>query len=205
MSNKVKVIQSRLSRRGVNLSLEEIREALRELAVPGIASNYGDVEVTDEMVSEIVQSLTGGAITANESAIELASEEKPELVTTPEEKEKIIASVAKEIDISLPVAAIKQIATSIDWAIASRSDLMKQLKVAIQSWAEHKVAQMSEELNKETDELLGTISQTISDSVESDNEHFSRKVKTLQSEIAQRIEAFRSSQAAILGIFKVPN
>ena len=199
--NKVKVIQSQLKRRGTSMSLADIRDAL--------ALSYGeDVEIDDEIVAATVEKLIGGAMTAVEtSESALVLEEKPELITTNAEKEKIVTSVAQQIDVSLPIEAIKQIASSIDWAIDSRSALMKELRSAIQAWADHKLAEaqkISDEIREETNQLFVDVSQTINNAIASDNELFEIKATEMKQKVDQAVETFRTSHKEILDIFKIP-
>ncbi|MBW4478638.1 MAG: hypothetical protein KME54_17700 [Tolypothrix brevis GSE-NOS-MK-07-07A] len=196
--NKVKVIQSQLKRRGTSMSLADIRDAL--------ALSYGeDVEIDDEIVAATVEKLIGSAVVESSSAMTV--EEKPELITTNIEKEKIVISVAQQINVSLPIEAIKQIASSIDWAIDSRSALMKELRSAIQAWADHKLAEaqkISDEIREETNQLFVDVSQTINNAIASDNELFEIKAMEMKSVVDQAVETFRTSHKEILDIFKIP-
>lgn len=189
--SKIKVVQSRLKRRGVEVSSEEIRNA--------IASTYGDCEdsqITEEMVVQVVEKFLSTLTVKAPSTIALS------------EQEKLITSVASDIDVSLPIEAIGQIATSIDWAIQSRSALMQELRSAIRAWSKQKLEEahkISEDIRNETNQLFAEASSTINEAIAADNEQFTQQAQALKNQMSTAVEKFRSSQKAILDIFKIAN
>lgn len=184
--NKIKVIQSRLSRKNVQASLGEIREY--------IAENYGDTEINEEMMKSCIEHFTKAPLAASTSDI------------TVTQKQELIGAVAKEIDVAIPVEAITKIANSIDWAIESRAQLMQELRVAVRAWANHKLeqaSQLGEQLRQETEQFFGEIKDTISTAVEEDNRNFETQAESLSNEVNKALSSFRNSKAAILERFKI--
>lgn len=187
MSNQIKVIQSRLKRLGRNASLEQIR------------THCADVEITPEMVPILVEELINdscGIVPVSESGL------------CSEEQQKIVAQTAYNIDVSLPSEALSQIASSIDWAIESRSKLMQELRSAIRLWAKHKLEEAQKaavDIRNETNQLYAEISSTINGAIEEDNQQFSAQAEQLKQQINQAVESFRSTQSQIINIFKVPS
>lgn len=205
--DQTKKIQSQLKRHEITLSLQQVRDAIAQ----HLGEYDSEMNLTDEMCLEVIEHVR------RSSPAPLAKsnpQDKSALSATNvsnlsvKEKDKIINSVAREIDVSLPVEALRDIAQSVDWAIGSRLELMQELRSQIKLWAEHQlleVQKVSEDIREQTEQLFAEVSSTIHDAIESDNAEFTNRAQAMKSQVADSIEKFRDSRDSILAIFAVPS
>jgi gas vesicle protein len=203
--NQVKKIQSHLSRDNIKLSLGEVRKA--------IAQFHGffdeDMELTDEICDRVIEGIKANqpaplARTSEEVAAPLANRDSSGLSEA--DKNKVINSVAQEIDVSLPIEALRDIAKSVDWALSSRLELMQELRTQIQAWANHKrqeVEKISKDIRNETNQLFADVSSNIQDAIEQDNQSFLTQAEAMKAQINNSVEKFRNSSKEILNVFSI--
>lgn len=183
--DKIKTIQTRLSRRGVSISREAIRGAIAPLYPEGM-------EIDIDAATEHILSKP-------------APKGKESVAITTQEKEEMVVNAAQAIEIDLPIEAIKQIASSIDFAINSRSELLQQLRTAITKWGEEKVReanQLSQKITEETEEIFSEVSGKVNQALQENNRQIEARSQEFVASVNQSVEAFRRDQAKILEIFK---
>lgn len=205
-----KKIQSQLSRDnifkpdGKKFTLEDVRNA--------IAQYCGEYDYEMELTSEMCDAVLK-YIKESQSALLANSGKSVPLVNTipsslsVKEQDKIIKAVAKQIDVSLPVEALRDIANSVDWALSSRLELMQQLREQIRLWANHKlqeVLHVSEDIRNQTSQLFVEVSNQIQDTIDQDNAKLLTQAENMKAQVETSVEKFRNSSSAILSIFSIP-
>ena len=188
MKDVIKTIQSRLARKGLELSRGGIRDKLVE--------KYGDTPLEEIDIDEAFNAIASSPIPAKSG--EMAAIEKEELV----------AATATELNIELPIEAITQIANSIDWAIDSRVEMLQQLRSAINSWADYKLHELeksSAEIEQETMQLFQGVNNKVLNVISADNERLRDNSLKLSNEVNQSVESFRKSAAAVFKVFEIPS
>lgn len=186
--DKIKTIQARLKRQDLNLSREEIRSA--------IAGLFPDDEIDVDIATQHILSRP-----AHRSQSALEKVEKAEI-----SQEQQVREIAQQINIDLPVEAIKSIAASIEWATSSRKELHGQLVSAIRDWANHKIANLREtdkRLNQQTEELFDEVSRELGNAIAQSNRQFEEKAEKLTNSVNNSVERFRKQQSEVLEFFKV--
>ena len=182
---EAKIIQSRLSRKGVTISLAQIREH--------VASNYAGAEadLTEEQISEIVQKLS------ESTAISVAS--KGEL--SEKEKQSFIQQTASSLDINLSLEEIKGISQKMDWAMSDRTSLKKRVQDAIIAWVDYQIDQDK----RQTDDMMREVEGHLNTRLLESNEHFNNSARQFSGRVGDAIEKFRATETEILGLFKIPS
>ena len=184
MMKEAKIIQSRLSRKGVTISLAQIREY--------VASNHAGTEadLTEERISEIVQELS------ESTAILLAS--KSEL--SERQKQSFIEQTASSLDINLSLEEIKGISQKMDWALNDRASLKKRVQDGIIAWVDYQIKQDKQQ----TDNMMREVEEHLVTRLQETNEHFNNSARQFSGRVGDAIEKFRATEEKILGLFKIP-
>ncbi|MFN6560065.1 MAG: hypothetical protein RMY28_009675 [Nostoc sp. ChiSLP01] len=180
--NQVKVIQSRLKTRGKKFTLEQLRN--------NILIDYHDDELTEEQMSAIVEKMSGSSELVQTDASEL----------THNQKESLIQEVASELKVDLSVEQVKRLSQEMDWALRDRATLRKKICAAIIAWTNHKFEQDA----LSTDEMMDEVEQHFVRRLKQNNQHFNKRVNEFSGEVNQAIEKFRTAEAEILDLFKIP-
>ncbi|ACC81175.1 hypothetical protein [Nostoc punctiforme] len=183
--NKIKVIQTRLKNRGKRFTLDQIRKHI-------IVSNYADVEPTENLISKIVDELSGS------SEIVPAST-NDELSHT--QKQTLIQQVASTLEVSLSVEEVQSISQKMDWVLSDRASLKDRIKSAIVAWVDYQVDQDLQQ----TDEMMQEVEQYLVTRLQEANQHFNSKATAFSGRIEEARDKFRTTEAKILNLFKVPS
>ena len=183
MMKEAKIIQSRLSRRGVSVNLSEIREHL--------ASNgYSDSALSEDQISQVVESfLPTGIVPADEPGS--LSQEK---------KQEFIQQVASNLDISLSLDNVKEISQKLDWALSDRASIKSRIQAAIIAWIDFKVDQDK----LDTDRLIQSAENHFSEKMQQAALHFDQKTSDFSNRVGQSVKQFRSQEDRFLNLFKIP-
>ena len=185
-TDQAKVIQSRLSRKKVSLSQPEIKAY--------VESKHPDVEqLTPEQLDEVTVELI-----EKHSVKSLSVPSAPNLTVvadapsslTHEQQEESIQKVAKEIDIALPIEAIKSIAGAVNWVLADR----EQIRVEIRRWVDNKLALDA----RSSEEMFNNLETEFSQKLNENNQNFNARAGKFQQLLAAREDEFRSQVATIL-------
>ena len=180
--NQAKVIQSRLKNRGKKFTLEQLRTY--------IFTHYHDEELTEDQMSAIVEKLSGS------SMVPVGADE-----LSHSQKQALIQQVASALEVALPIEQIKQISQKIDWAIASRVSLKDQIQAAIIAWVDYQIDQD----NRQTDEMMQAVESHLTMRLQESNQHFNHKAFQFSKQVDEAVEKFRTTEAEILSIFKIPS
>ncbi len=184
MTKQVKLIQSRLSRLGVKVSLAEIREH--------IAVSYNGDELTPEQISAIVEELSS-------SSTKLATVKKSQLSQT--EKRALVQQVASSLEIELPVEEIREISQKLNWTISDRASLKEQIGGAIIAWVDYQI----DKDKQQTDEMFEDVETHLSTRLNESNQHFKQRTAELSSQLGVVTEKFCATRTEILDLFQIPN
>ncbi|MBD2489044.1 hypothetical protein [Aulosira sp. FACHB-615] len=181
--NQVKAIQSRLSSRGQKFTLGQIREH--------IAANYDDEELSQEQISEIVDKLSGSSEMVPAGAGELSNFQKKSL----------IKEIAVELNLNLSFEQIKDISQKMNWALSDRTSLKERIQSAMIAYIDYQVDQDL----RQTDEMMQEVTTHLSQRLQESNQHFNNKASEFSQQINGAVEKFRTTEAEILDLFKVPS
>ncbi|WP_414755586.1 hypothetical protein [Anabaena sp. CCY 9910] len=180
---EAKVIQSRLSRKGVTLSLAQIREH--------IAEKYDQAEMAEDVISKIVEDLAGSS--------EMVPIEKSELSHT--QKQTLIQQVASTLDINLSLEQITGISKKMNWALSDRASLKERVRDAIIAWVDYQI----EQDKRQTDEMMREVEGHLVTRLQESNQHFNNRARDFSERVSDAVEKFRTTETEILDLFKVPN
>lgn len=188
-NDQTKIIQARLSRKKPKIKLEyqEIKDY--------VVSKYGDVE---ELAPEQLDEVTEDLFKKHEpTSIKVPQNNLPVVqqtgAITPEQKQEI-ETVARELDIALPLEAIRSIAGTVSWVLTDR----EQIRSEIRKWVNNKLAQDS----RSSEELFDNLETEFSQKLEENNHFFNTRASQFRKLVVAREDEFRSTQAAILGLLQ---
>lgn len=177
-----KAIQQRLSRKGLSLSIAQIKEYL--------LGQYPE-EVPLDDVPKIVDELL--ALYAQK--IVLAEQSLTEV-----EKSELIGEVATTLSVNLSLKQIQEISQGIDWVTTSRKARIEEIESAIIAWIDYRVEQDVQQ----TDKMIGRIESHLSARLQENNKHFAASVQAFSNRVDKAVESFRTTEAEILELFKIP-
>ena len=176
MSDLVKLLQSKLKRKGLDWTRQQVRDYMEA------NQQYSFDEMADKICSQPA-----------------VREEEVTDLAVPEEKAQEIKTVASQMQIELPVEAIQQIASSVNYAIASRTEFLQELRGAIREWAK----QVNVKLQQNTEQVFEEIGEEVNDIMAADNQRIIQKSAQLKSDVEESVKTFREAQEKALASFKL--
>lgn len=200
-----KRIQSRLTRKGISVSLSEIREQVNLLI-----SDLDNVTDTDlnNVINHFMSQQAALTTTNDSDIIEVenspAEEEKPttdlksELATAP--KSELVATAANSLNIELSTTEIENIATNFNASSDDFTTTLEELKSAILAFINHKVATNNLMISNTINEIY----QTATDGFESNNAHLNNGLSQLNTALNQQSADFKSRLKNTLAKFQIP-
>jgi hypothetical protein len=175
VSDLVKLLQSKLKRKGLDWTRQQVRDYME--------ANQGCS--FDEMADKI----------CSQPAVQ---QEKVTDLAVPEEKAEEIKTVASQMQIELPVEAIQQIASSVNYAIASRAEFLQELRGAIREWAK----QVNAKLQQNTEQVFEEIGEEVNNIMAADNQRIIKKSAQLKVDVEETVKTFRAAQAEAFANFR---
>ena len=176
MSDLVKLLQSKLKRKGLDWTRQQVRDYMEA------NQQYSFDEIADKICSQPA-----------------VREEEVTDLAVPKEKAQEIKTIASQMQIELPVEAIQQIASSVNYAIASRAEFLQELRGAIREWAK----QVNVKLQQNTEQVFEEIGEEVNDIMAADNQRIIQKSAQLKSDVEESVKAFREAKEGILASFKL--
>lgn len=200
-----KRIQSRLTRKGISVSLSEIREQVNIL-IPDL-ENITDDDLNN-VISYFMSQKSALATTNNPDIIEIENspveEEKPSsdfksvLATTP--KSELVSQTANSLNIELSTTEIEAIATNFTTSSDDFTTTLEELKNAILAFIAHKVSTNNQIISNTINEIY----QTATDGFESNNAHLNNGLSQLNTALNQQSADFKSRLKNTLAKFQIP-
>jgi hypothetical protein len=172
----IKLVQTQLKRKGLQWTRQQIRDWLE--ANPDVSAD------------DVVETICRQPVTQQEEVTDIA---------LTEEKAAEIKAVASQMQIDLPVEAIQEIASSVNYAIASRAEFLQELRGAIRIWANH----VSQKLQEDTEQVFGEIGDEVKGILATDNRRIENKSRQLKADIEGTVKTFREAKEGILASFKL--
>ena len=198
-----KRIQSRLTRKGLSVSLSEIREQVNVLIAD--INNLTDTDLNN--VINHFMNQQSALTTANESTIieieqtpveEQIEEQKPALATTT--KSELVANAASSLNIELSTTEIENIATNFNASSDDFTTTLEELKSAILAFINHKVSTNNQIIANTINEIY----ETATAGFESNNEHLNDGLNQLNKALNQQSSDFKSRLKNTLAKFQIP-
>lgn len=198
-----KRIQSRLTRKGLSVSLSEIREQVNVLIAD--INNLTDTDLNN--VINHFMNQQSALTTANESTIiveeqtpveEQIEEQKNQLATTT--KNELVSQTASSLNIELSTTEIENIATNFNASSDDFTTTLEELKSAILAFIAHKV-------NANNLMISNTINQiydTATAGFESNNQHLNNGLNQLNQALNRQSSDFKSRLKNTLTKFQIP-
>ena len=200
-----KRIQSRLTRKGLSVSLSEIREQVNVL-IPDL-DNVTDTDLNN-VINHFMSQQTALATADDSTIIEVENspveEEKPssdfksELATTT--KSELVANAANSLNIQLSTVEIENIASNFTTSSDDFTTTLEELKDAILAFINHKVNTNNLMITNTINEIYDTASQGF----DSNNQHLNNGLSQLNTALNQQSADFKSRLKTTLEKFKLP-
>jgi dGTP triphosphohydrolase len=214
-------IQSRLSRKGIKVSMGEIRpiyyqlcpnpEQPTEQELMNVATHFmntslqlvpitEEVEATSPSIGEENANLTAPTPMALETSD--PSEQDTEIggALQLQQKHELVSTTAQSLGIVLDTAEITNIADNINYSSHELHDSIDEIKSAIIAFIEHKAAVNSQKIQQ----LIGDITQVAADKFDENSQQLTEGLQEINHQLQQQTKDFKSQVKATLAAFKVP-
>jgi hypothetical protein len=181
VSDFIKLVQTQLKRKGLEWTRQQIKEWLE-----------ANSEVSADDVVEVIckQPVKQDSAIVSQQANDLS---------VPEKRVEEIKTVASQMQIDLPVEAIQQIASSVNYAIASRSEFLQELRGAIKAWAQ----QVNVKLQQDTEQVFEEIGKEVDEIIAADNQRIIQKSQQFKEDVEESVKSFRSLKQQAITAFRV--
>lgn len=191
-------IQSRLNRRGVKVSLNDIREKYL------IAVLDHDNPTEDEL-SDIVDHFLRIA-TLPTPIIEALSDESgidynESIAITPANKSELVSSTAQSLGIVLNTQEIANIAENINHSSDDLHDSLDEIKSAIIAFIQHKAALNSQKISQVVDD----ITQIAVEELNQNSQELVNGLQSINQQLQQQSADFKSKVKSTLTAFAIPS
>lgn len=198
-----KRIQSRLTRKGLSVSLPEIREQVNKL-IPDL-DNLTDSDLNN-VINHFMNQQSALTTTDDSNIIEVENnpvedaveEQKPALATTT--KNELVSQAANSLNIELSTTEIENIATNFNASSDDFTTTLEELKSAILAFINHKVATNNLIITNTINEIYSVAS----DGFESNNQHLNNGLNQLNKALNQQSSDFKSRLKNTLAKFQIP-
>ena len=200
-----KRIQSRLTRKGLSVSLSEIREQVNVL-IPDL-DNATDTDLNN-VINYFMSQQSALVPADNSTIIEVENspvvEEKPrtdlksELATTT--KSELVSQTANSLNVELSTVEIEAIADNFTTSSDDFTTTLEELKNAILAFIAHKVNTNNLMITNTINEIY----QSATDGFESNNQHLNNGLSQLNKALNQQSNDFKSRLKTTLEKFKLP-
>lgn len=198
-----KRIQSRLTRKGISVSLSEIREQVNVLI-----SDLDNVTNTDlnNVIDHFMSQKSALATTNNPDTIEIETtpvedavdEQKPALTTTT--KNELVANAANSLNIELSTVEIEAIADNFTTSSDDFTTTLEELKSAILAFIAHKVNTNNLMITNTINEIYSVAT----DGFDSNNQHLNNGLSQLNTALNKQSADFKSRLKNTLEKFQIP-
>jgi pantothenate synthetase len=189
MEKQLKLIQSRLTRKQVPVSLPQIRKHITDTR-PGIEEFEFDEAELATIVDELLSTFS-----------QMVPVEPTDSTLSQRDKQELIQQVASTLDVQIPVNEIKLISQKMNWALSDRASLKEKIKSAIIAWIDHHIDQDFQE----TDSLIEDVQNHLASKLNESNRHFTQKAERFSLDVEKAVNNFRTTEATVLGFFKIPS
>jgi uncharacterized protein YukE len=232
MINKIATrIQSRLSRKGIKVTLGDIKNIYSQTALdPQNPTEQEIINVMEHFISnatkltlvnednatevlteveEIFSSVDSAINTASiqdiDSSIlhtnEAALDTEEEIVLATATKSELVASTANSLGVVLNTSEIELIASNFNSSSEDLTDSLEEIKSAIVAFIQYKVSLNSQKIS----ETLEEISQVAADGFSQNSEQLTTGLQGINSQLQEQSRDFKSKVKSTLAAFKVPS
>jgi hypothetical protein len=183
MQDVVKLVQTQLSRKGLKWTRQQVKDYLD--TYEGSLDDVVDIICAQPEVKQ------PSAIT-KQTPVDLSKVEE-------EEKEIEVKNIASEMQIDLPIEAIKQIASSVTYALDSRAEFLEELRGAIKAWAN----KVNQKLQTDVDNTFAEVNSEVQRILAEDNQRIVNMAQSFKEDVEASVESFRQKGKEAITIFRV--
>lgn len=207
MSKIATRIQSRLTRKGIKITLGEIKDALTQTAID--ADNPTDDEI--DATTQYFINQASMPVVVNEEEIFLEESEEEEAIApnlemvdeaiapVQEQRSQIIKSQSQALGIILDDAEIIQIASNLDNSSNEFYNSLDEIKSAIISFVRHKASLNAQKIDNVVDEINSVVAEEFSNN----SQQLSQGLQAINANMQQQDLDFKSKVKAAISAFNI--
>jgi hypothetical protein len=193
-----KRLQSALKHRGVSCTLTEIKESCLTLV-----ESYGNEltgEVQHNCLDLLLRKYQPNALVEPQSVLTSPVEETASIALSEREKHELVATKARELDITISTADISFVAEQVNSTDRTLDEVINQVEIALLTFANHK---KQEGLNK-INEMFGRVYSEVQDNNRETSQALTNGLRQFGRDLKESQEDFKSNVLSALSCFKVP-
>lgn len=199
---QAKVVQSRLTRKEVSITLQEIKTYVAQTR-PGV-EEFEEAElstIVDELLLSSNPQSQSLAVNGELPVDEIVPvDEVTKSAMSVAQKQELITQVATALDVSLSVTQVQEISQKMNWAMSDRTNVKQRIQAAIVAWIDY---QTDQDL-RQTNEMMQAVEGHLATKLQESNQHFSNKAQQLSTRVGQAVEQFRATETEVLSFFQIP-
>lgn len=188
-------IQSRLNRKGIKVSLGEIKNALSQTV--NDADNISSDEIETVVQYFIDQSSKPVVSQESDEGYQDQSKELNKIVVSAQQKQELISRTAQQVGVELVGSEVSEIAQGIASGFDSREQMFSEITAAIVAFVDYRINMQSE--------FIQDAAQQIRSKLNSGNESMRESFDSIRQGVESTNDDFKSHFAEIKILFAVPS